>query len=136
MLYVVISVIILYVRLAPPGILREMGGAPRNPAPRNHLSMWIAKPSGCHRTDGHLTSGIFTEDQQISSSADPPEEHFPLLRHSASSRVAIPHEAATRSRTVIYMLYLLFMFYSRTVRSRSRGHSETTKRPNTAQHCT
>ena len=26
--------------------LREMGGAPRNPAPRNHLLVWIVKPSG------------------------------------------------------------------------------------------
>ena len=41
-----------------------MGGAPRNPAPRNH--------SGRHCTDGHLTSIAFTEDQQISQSADPP----------------------------------------------------------------
>ena len=31
--------------------LREMGGAPRNPAPRNHFLVWIVKPSGCHCTD-------------------------------------------------------------------------------------
>ena len=31
--------------------LREMGGAPRNPAPRNHFLLGIAKPSGCHCTD-------------------------------------------------------------------------------------
>ena len=31
--------------------IREMGGAPRNPAPRNHLLVWIVKPSGCHCTD-------------------------------------------------------------------------------------
>ena len=30
---------------------REMGGAPRNPAPRNHFLVWIVKPSGCHCTD-------------------------------------------------------------------------------------
>ena len=47
-------------------IYNEMGGAPRNPAPRNHLFVWIVKPSGCHCTDGHLTSRVFTEDQQIS----------------------------------------------------------------------
>ena len=52
--------------------LREVGGAPRNPAPRNHLLVWIVRPSGCHCTDGHLTSRVFTEDQQISKSADPP----------------------------------------------------------------
>ena len=33
------------------GRLREMGGAPRNPAPRNHLLMWIVKTSGCHCTN-------------------------------------------------------------------------------------
>ena len=46
--------------------LREMGGAPRDPAPRNHFLVRIVKPSGCHCTDGHLTSIGFTEDQQIS----------------------------------------------------------------------
>ena len=39
-----------------------MGGAPRNPAPRNHLLVWIVKSSGCHCTNGHLTSRAFTED--------------------------------------------------------------------------
>ena len=28
-----------------------MGGAPRNPAPRNHFLVWIVKPSGCLCTD-------------------------------------------------------------------------------------
>ena len=28
-----------------------MGGAPRSPAPRNHLLVWIVKASGCHCTD-------------------------------------------------------------------------------------
>ena len=32
-------------------IPREMGGAPRNPAPRNHLLVWIGIPSGCRCTD-------------------------------------------------------------------------------------
>ena len=31
--------------------LREIGGAPRNPAPMNHLLVWIVKPSGCDCTD-------------------------------------------------------------------------------------
>ena len=31
--------------------IREMGGAPRNPAPRNHLLVWIVKSPGCHCTD-------------------------------------------------------------------------------------
>ena len=48
-----------------------MGCAPRNPAPRNHLLVWIVKPEGCHCMDGHLTSRVLTEDQQISQSADP-----------------------------------------------------------------
>ena len=38
------------------------GGAPRNLAPRNHLLVWIVKPSGCDCTDGHLTSRVLTED--------------------------------------------------------------------------
>ena len=33
------------------GLIREMGGAPRNPALRNHLLAWIVKPSGCHCKD-------------------------------------------------------------------------------------
>ena len=28
-----------------------MGGAPRNPAPRNHFLLWIVRPLGCHCTD-------------------------------------------------------------------------------------
>ena len=31
--------------------VREMGGAPRNPAPRNHFLVWIVKPSGWNCTD-------------------------------------------------------------------------------------
>ena len=57
-------------RLGTRWAIREMGGAPRNPAPRNHFLVRIVKPSGCHCTDGHLTSRVFTEDQQISQSAD------------------------------------------------------------------
>ena len=33
-----------------------MGGAPRNPAPRNHLLVRIVKPSGYRCADGHSTS--------------------------------------------------------------------------------
>ena len=29
---------------------REMGGAPRNLAPKNHFLVWIVKTSGCHCT--------------------------------------------------------------------------------------
>ena len=36
---------------AGAGELREMGGARRNLAPRNHFLVWIVKPSGCHCTD-------------------------------------------------------------------------------------
>ena len=43
--------------------IREMGVAARNLAPWNHILGWIVKPSGCHCTDGHLTSRrVFTED--------------------------------------------------------------------------
>ena len=31
--------------------IREMGGASRNPAPRNHFLVWIVQPSGCLCTD-------------------------------------------------------------------------------------
>ena len=41
-----------------------MGGAPRNPAPRNHVLARIVEPSGCHCTDAHMKSTVFTEDQQ------------------------------------------------------------------------
>ena len=48
--------------VADQDLVREMAGAPRNLAPRNHRLVWIVKPSGCHCTDGHLTSRVFTED--------------------------------------------------------------------------
>ena len=31
--------------------VRDMGGAPRNPAPRKHFLAWIVKPPSCHCTD-------------------------------------------------------------------------------------
>ena len=31
--------------------VRETGGAPRSPAPRNRFLVWTVKPSGCHCTD-------------------------------------------------------------------------------------
>ena len=66
-LYIYIYIYIyIFSRRRVKDSVREMGGAPRNPAPRNHLSVWIVKPSGCHCTDGHLTMKVFTEDQQIS----------------------------------------------------------------------
>ena len=49
-----------------------MGGAPRNPAPKNHFLVCIFKPSGCHCTNGHLTSRAFTEDQRILCSVPTP----------------------------------------------------------------
>ena len=55
-----------------------MGGAPRNPAPRNHLLVRIVKPSGCHCTDGHLTSSVFTEDQTNIAECRPPLGALPL----------------------------------------------------------
>ena len=70
---IIITIIVIKPTLSKePSSIREMEGAPRNPAPRNHFLVWIVKPSGCHCTAGHLTSGVFTEDQQISWSADPP----------------------------------------------------------------
>ena len=49
-------------QLASP-LVREVGGAPRNPAPRNHFLVWIVKPSGCHCTDAF--------GEKKSQSADP-----------------------------------------------------------------
>ena len=34
-----------------PDSVREIGGAPRDPAPRNHFLVRIVRPSGCHCTD-------------------------------------------------------------------------------------
>ena len=34
--------------------IREMEGAPRSPAPKNHFLVRSVKPSGCHCTDGHF----------------------------------------------------------------------------------
>ena len=42
--------------------VRNMGGAPRNLAPRSHFLVWIVKPSSCHCTDGHVNNRVFTED--------------------------------------------------------------------------
>ena len=58
--------------------IREMGCAPRNPAPRNHFLVWIVKPSGCHCTDGHLTSRAFTEDPNRIVECRPPLGAPPL----------------------------------------------------------
>ena len=38
---------------------REVGGAPKNLAPRNHFLAWIVKPSGCHCTDVALDKQSF-----------------------------------------------------------------------------
>ena len=47
--YTIIYYDILYYAILYYAILaglREMGGAPRNPAPGNHFLVWIVKPSG------------------------------------------------------------------------------------------
>ena len=47
----------------PPAVrlphMREIRGAPRNPAPGNHFLVRIVKLSGCHCTDGHSTKQSF-----------------------------------------------------------------------------
>ena len=57
-IYITIRVLCIYII--------EMGGAPRNPAPRKRFLAWIVKPSDCHCTDGHLTSRVFSEGRQTS----------------------------------------------------------------------
>ena len=64
--------------------LREMGGAPRNSAPRNRFRVRIVKPSGCHCTDGHLTSKVFTEDFKNIVECRPPSGALPLSLSSAT----------------------------------------------------
>ena len=51
--YIVILyiVIVYYITILLFHPIREMGGAPRNPAPRNHFLARIVKPAGCHCTD-------------------------------------------------------------------------------------
>ena len=49
-------------RVEAQSSIGEMGGAPRNPATRNHFSVQIVKPPGRRCTDGHLTSRVLTED--------------------------------------------------------------------------
>ena len=47
--------------------------APRNPALRNHFLLWIlSNHQAATFIDGHLPNRVFSEDQQISQSADPP----------------------------------------------------------------
>ena len=55
-IYIYIYIYIYKARKPDP--VREMGGAPRNLSPRNHFLVWIVKSSGCHCTDGHLTSRV------------------------------------------------------------------------------
>ena len=66
-IYIYISGCSLYTYiLTLPGELPasgEMRGAPGSPAAGNHFLVWIVKPSGCHCTDGHLTSRVLTEEQ-------------------------------------------------------------------------
>ena len=64
--------------LRPSSLIREIGAAPRNPAPRIHFFVWIVKPSGCHCTDGHLTSRAFIEDQKHIVECRPPLGALPL----------------------------------------------------------
>ena len=53
--------------------ITKRGGAPGNPAPRDHLVLvWIVKASGCRCTDGHLTSSAFTEDETNMVDCRPP----------------------------------------------------------------
>ena len=60
------------------GVVRETGGAPRNPDPRNHFLMWIVKPSGCHCTDGHLTSRVSLRISEYRRVPTPPGSTSPF----------------------------------------------------------
>ena len=66
--------------------IREMGGAPRNPAPRNHFLVWIVKPSGCHCAD------VFLVETDIPLGL----RRGRMLRRSARSAAAFPARGAER----------------------------------------
>ena len=59
-----------------PEVARELGGAPRNLAPRNHLWVSIVKPSGC-RCTGAFGGNEFRRDptspfSEVTSSSELP----------------------------------------------------------------
>ena len=49
-IYIMCTYIYIYIYKWTTTSIRELGGAPRNPAPRNRFLAWIVKPSGCHCT--------------------------------------------------------------------------------------
>ena len=66
-----------------------MGGAPRNPSPRNHFLAWIVKPSGCHCAVGHFTSRVSTVESR------PPLGALPLSPMDAGSRSGLRANSRT-----------------------------------------
>ena len=61
-----------------------MAGAPSNSAPRSHFLARIVKPSGCHCTDGHLTSRVFAEDQNNRRVPTPLRSTSPFSEYAQS----------------------------------------------------
>ena len=83
--------------------IREMGGAPRNPAPSNHFLVWMVKPSGCHCTDGHLTSIFFRGSKDI-------VECRPLLGAPPLSLTAFLREDGNGASVFIYYILLYYIY--------------------------
>ena len=74
----------------PRAPVRELGGAPRSPAPRNLFLGWIVKPSGCHCTDaigGNKNCRV----------PNHPLEHLPFLRPRLRTGARARHLAANRN---------------------------------------
>ena len=89
-----------------------MGGAPRNPAPRNHFLVWIVKPSGWHCTDGHLTSRVFTEESKISYRVPTPlRSTSPFSESSIYIYIYILDNFLQVFVYNIFCIYVLFIRY-------------------------
>ena len=93
-----------------------MGGAPRNPAPRN-LLVWIVERAGCHCTDGHLTSRVFTEDQKYRRVLTPLRSTSPfseggfLPAHARCGRCVSGCRGSRRVGTALFKVVVLVVMF-------------------------
>ena len=83
--------------------VREMGGASRSPAPRNHLLVWIVKPSGCRCTDALGGKTYRRVPTPLRSTSPFSDQDVPSLWSGAKARIVIvpypPPLARTLART-------------------------------------
>ena len=78
----------------PPSSVRETGGPPRNPAPRNHLLIWIVKTSGCHSTDAFCGKKYRREPTPLRSTS--PFSDSGALGESAAQAASSPKRRPPR----------------------------------------